>query len=85
MLTSTTTIRGVRLEPGARIPAPSNEETLRFAFVAVCDSVAPERWHGEVMFAGKVVLRTKDHPTYEQAGRAAQLALTDRVLQLLGD
>jgi len=49
----------------------------------VCDALreggAPERWHGEVVFAGQTLLRTGNVGSYDWADAAARTASIDRV------
>ena len=70
---------------GVHITFPSNHETVRFKITSVCDATAPEEWHGEVSFAGTVVLKTQSTDSYERAGRLAEAALVARVVQLLAE
>jgi hypothetical protein len=75
---------GQEVRPGVREPIHSNLEKLTFSFHAVCDTTAPEQWHGEVSLAGHPILSTAPTPSWEQAGRAAEAALLDRLVQVLG-
>lgn len=83
-LTTEYSIGGYRVEPGVAIPHYSNQEQLRFDLFMVCDQVAPESWHGEVRFAGKVLIKTESVDKYEIAGRLAERALVERVVELFG-
>lgn len=75
---------GVKVRPGARDRHGSNLERLTFAFWAVCDSVDPEAWHGEVVFGSVTLLKTDSVPDEHQAGRLAERALEARLLAVLG-
>ena len=68
---------------GARVPYPSIQERLSFSFITVCDAVEPEVWHGEVMFAGSVLLATGPVNSRDKAGRDAETAFLERVRAVL--
>ena len=76
---------GVEVKPGARDRYHSNLEKLSFTFWAVCDSIDPESWHGEVRFGSTVLRTTESAPDEAAAGRLAERALENRVLDLFGD
>ena len=70
MITSRTFIGAYEVRTGARIPFPSNHDRLSFAISTVCDEENPERWHGEVVFAGETLLTTDPVASHDKAGRA---------------
>ncbi len=74
---------GQELKPGLRQPHQSNFTTLKFDYVVILDSEAPDVWHGEALFAGQVVVRTGGFPNETTAGIAAENALKERLLSLL--
>ncbi|WP_148576069.1 hypothetical protein [Nocardioides caldifontis] len=77
-------IGGHEIKTGARIPVASNHSEIRFAIYAVCeDAGQPERWHGEVLLAGRPVLTTAQVATHDEAGRLAERGLVDRLVELL--
>jgi hypothetical protein len=75
-------VEGYQVRAGLRIPWDSNHERLSFSFFAVCDETAPLQWHGEVVFAGQVLHRTRAFESHHLAGRAAERALVERVVGL---
>ncbi len=75
-------VDGYEVRPGLRVPWDSNHERLSFSFFSVCDEASPQRWHGEVVFAGQVLHRTGPFDSHYQAGRAAERALVERVVRL---
>ncbi|MDR7254170.1 hypothetical protein J2X46_003163 [Nocardioides sp. BE266] len=76
---------GVEVVPGARDRHHSNLEKVAFTFWAVCDSIDPESWHGEVMFGSKVLIKTETAENEAMAGRLAERALEARVVVVFGD
>jgi hypothetical protein len=73
-------MNGRRIEPGAEFPQPMQQ--LRFELVVICDEVDPDRWHGEVRFAGRTLVTTPSVTTDGQAGRDAQRAFDAKVVEL---
>lgn len=78
----TKTINSQIVKPGARWNRPMQE--LRFDLAVVCDSAEPERFHGEVLYRGRLLASTESFGTYERADRAAQHALDQKVIDLFG-
>jgi hypothetical protein len=76
---------GVEVRPGARDRHHSNLKKLSFTFWAVCDSVDPESWHGEVRFGSTILFTTKAAADETTAGRLAEGALESKVLTRFGD
>jgi hypothetical protein len=76
---------GVEVRPGACDRHHSNLERLSFTFWAICDSVDPESWHGEVRFGSSVLLTTETAADETTAGRLAERALEAKVLTLFGE
>lgn len=76
---------GTEVRPGARDRHHSNLEKLAFTFWAVCDSVDPESWHGEVRFGSTVLLTTEAASDEGMAGRLAERALEAKVVALFGE
>jgi len=76
---------GVEVLPGARDRHHSNLEKLTFSFWSVCDSVDPERWHGEVKFGSATLLTTGPAAGETAAGRLAERAFEARVASLFGE
>lgn len=74
-------VDGVEVEPGARLSRPI--ATPRFSVVAVCESVEPDRWVGELQLNSRVVATTEQHATPDAACRAAENLLIDRLVVLL--
>jgi hypothetical protein len=79
---SSSFIDGYQVRPGLRIPWDSNHERLSFSFFTVCDRPAPPEWHGEVLLAGQVLHRTGSYESHHLAGRAAERALVERLVEL---
>jgi hypothetical protein len=73
---------GEELRPGLRLRHHSNLESLTFSFHTVLDAVEPDIWHGEVRFAGQLLLDTPSFPNEAQAGRAAEEALETQGISL---
>ena len=71
--------------PGLRIPGPSSRDKISFTIVAVCDSANPESLHGEVMFSGTAVISTLTVDSHDQPSRAAERALSAKVVELFSD
>lgn len=84
MIESTKTIGSVTVEPGARIRHHPSGGSLEFDISSVCESAHPEGWHGEVWFRGTVLMKTGTVGDYWQAAKAAEQALSDRVIELFG-
>lgn len=76
---------GVEVVPGARSRHFSNLEKLTFAFWAVCDSVGPDVWHGEVWFGSQRLLVTEPANDENAAGRLAENALESKIVALFAD
>jgi hypothetical protein len=76
---------GVEVVPGARDRHHSNLEKLAFTFWAVCDSVDPESWHGEVLFGSTVLIRTQAAANETMAGRLAERALESKIFAVFGE
>lgn len=76
---------GIEVKPGAREQHRSNKEKLAFTYWAVCDSIDPESWHGEVMFGSSVLLTTEAAANAASAGRLAEDALAAKVFALFGE
>ena len=76
---------GIEVKPGARDRHRSNRENLAFTFWTVCDSVDPDRWHGEVMFGSTVLLITEPATNTAAAGRLAEDALEAKITALFGE
>jgi len=85
MLRPSKSIAGVEVVPGAQVQVRSNMEQLGFTYVAVCESIDPEKWHGEARLMGTTLLATPAMDDYRQAGRAAETALKERLVALLCD
>ena len=75
-------VNGYKVRPGLRMPWDSNHERLAFSFFTVMDEVGPPKWHGEVVFAGQVLHRTGSFDSHHLAGRAAEHALVERIVNL---
>lgn len=75
----------VKIEPGARDRHHSNLEKLTFTFWAVCDTVDPDSWHGEVKFGTATLLITEPAPNDEAAVRLAEKALEGKVAAVFGE
>jgi hypothetical protein len=80
--TSAAFVDGYEVRAGLRMPWDSNHERLTFSFFTVCDEVQPPQWHGEVLFAGQVLHRTRSFDSHHLAGRAAERALVERIVSL---
>lgn len=78
-------IGGTEVKPGASIRHHTNHDKLSFEIFAVCDSVEPLLWHGEVRYAGNVLIRTAPTDDDGKAGRFAESLLTKRVIALFAD
>lgn len=86
MIESQRFVGGHEIEPGARIPYPTNlQRGAAPQLLTVCDQVNPDRWHAEITVLGKTVLATEQFDTDTQAARAAQRQLVDRLTVLLAD
>jgi hypothetical protein len=75
-------VNGYEVRPGLRMPWDSNHERLAFSFFTVMDEVGPPKWHGEVVFAGRVLHRTGFFDSHHLAGRAAEQAMVERIVNL---
>ena len=75
-------VNGYEVRAGLRMPWDSKHERLAFSFFTVMDQVAPPKWHGEVVFAGQLLHRTGSLDSHHLAGRAAERALVERVVNL---
>ncbi|GAA0197370.1 hypothetical protein GCM10008944_13500 [Cytobacillus oceanisediminis] len=74
------TLNGRRIEPGAEFPEPFQQ--LRFQIVVICDSVNPDKWHGEVRLGPHAVITTSSYDSYEQAGRQAKNAYEAKIVEI---
>lgn len=79
------TVRGTEVRTGVPMRHFTNHDKLAFDFYVVCDSLAPERWHGEVKFAGRLLLRTEQADNHLVAGRLAEAAFVERIVKIFGD
>lgn len=78
------TIGNVEVKPGAVITHNPNLQ-LRFAVHAVCQTVNPDTWVGRLIFNNRTVAETTSYGTYEQAARAAEAILTERIASLFAN
>lgn len=76
-------VGGHEIEPGARIPYPTNLHRSALQLFTVCDQVNPDRWRGEITVLGRTVLATEQYDTDSQAARAAEQQLVDKLAHLL--
>lgn len=81
-MSSRRTIGGVEIVPGARFTHDPSR-TLRFSILVVCVAVDPDSWVGEVRLGSMVVLQTGAYTQFEQAARAAENTLMERVIKAL--
>lgn len=79
---TTKIIGGREVVAGLRLPHPSARDRLQFSIQVVCDSVEPERWHGEVTFGGSLLLATPSVGSHTRAGHDAEQALTRKVVEV---
>lgn len=73
------------VRPGLRLDVPSPLHAHAVKVNAVCDSVSPELWHGEVVAFGQTVIKTGSYDNDGQAAKAASNALVAKLLKLLQD
>lgn len=76
-------INGNEVVEGLRLASPA--QMPQFAIAAVCDSVAPDSWHGEVTLNGVPILRTRPAASDDQASRDAAAALRERWIALFSE
>jgi hypothetical protein len=82
-MTTSYSIGGQEVREGVRIPFGSNRDHIRFSIDSVCVSAAsPFEWRGEVKFAGATILTTEVVDDHNGAGRLAEAALTQRLVDL---
>lgn len=82
-MTTTYNIGGHEVREGVRIPFGSNRDQIRFSIDSVCVSATrPFEWRGEVKFAGVTILITEIVDDHDRAGRLAEAALTQRLIEL---
>lgn len=74
-------VNGVELKPGAVI-SHDPQVQLRFSIQAVCVTVNPDTWAGQLSFNGRVVAESNPCATFEQAADAARTLLTERITAL---
>jgi hypothetical protein len=70
---------------GLRLPRSTTTDSVRFAITAVCDSSEPEKWHGEVSFAGRLLISTPVVDSHDKAGHDAEAALTAKIVHVFSD
>lgn len=78
------TIGNVEVKPGAVITHNPNVQ-LRFGVHTICQTVNPDTWIGRLTFNNRTVAETSTYGTYEQAARAAEAFLTDRIAALFSN
>lgn len=70
------------VKTGVHVPVPSNLVQPSFTLSAVCESAAPERWHGQVTVAGQVLLTTGGCASYEETCGALEQQWRARVVEV---
>jgi hypothetical protein len=70
---------------GLRIHGHPTPGRISFSVSAVCDSVHPEAWHGEVTFGDEILLCTQTTGDHAAASRAAEKALAAKVVEIFRD
>ncbi|WP_244930360.1 hypothetical protein [Nocardioides sp. W7] len=75
-------IGGVEIKVGTRLLQHHSLLQRAIVIAAVCDSVQPMRWHGEVALFGQCILRTESVASDALAARAAEDAFAAKALAL---
>lgn len=77
------TASGREVTVGLREPILNRHlEELRFEISTVCDAVDPEAWHGQVRFAGHILLATASVASQSEAARLVTEAWTSHLAEL---
>jgi hypothetical protein len=75
-------IGGIEVRPGA--VWPMHLQGLRFQGRFRCESAGPEAYVAELLFANEVLISTDPHPSHNQAEKALQKIVGERLRALLG-
>lgn len=82
-ISSSRTIDGVEIQPGAVISADPNFQ-LRFSVQTICETVEPDSWRGQVLLNGTVIIRTEPVASRDKAIATAKDELIKRFSTILG-
>lgn len=75
-------VGGVEIVPGA-VATFRPHLDLPLCIRTRCESIDPDAWIGELLLGSRIVHQTDPLPTHEQAGRAAETFLHERLAALL--
>ncbi len=85
LVTTYYTSDGQELRPGVRVAHARHLQPISFTVDAVCESVEPVIWFGDVRFAGQFILRTEAVESEEKASHQAEQVLIAKIVSLFSE